>query len=325
MLKIAIIGCGNIAKFHVPALKKVGFSIVAISGKKNTHDKLLNFSKSNNLGQCKIFSSSLELIHSYIWDALLICCPTKNSLHYLRIASYYRKPILVEKPVNHHSSNLLPLLKYKSIKVAFNRRFYDSVKFAKKFYDTNNISLIKISIPEKNNSSVQPGTFPLSIYENSIHIFDLINFIIDGYNFDYCKSFIYQKKYRTIIATGVSKKRSLIQLNVSFNSSENFSIDIISEKKRVVLSPIEIARLYDGFKIINPTKKIAIRKYKPIVRNEVKTKNINNFKPGFYQQALDFRNFCMGKIHKGASIKDAYDSLKSIEQLYKLQKKLTLK
>jgi hypothetical protein len=33
----------------------------------------------------------------------------------------------------------------------------------------------------------------------------------------------------------------------------------------------------------------------------------------------------MGKIHKGASIKDAYDSLKSIEQLYKLQKKLTLK
>ena len=206
MIKIGIIGCGNISKFHIPALQKVGFSIVAISGRDGSENKLEKFSKNNNLTNSKIFSSSLELIHSNIWDALLVCCPTENSLEYLNIACKYKKPILVEKPINYQSDKLFPLLKYKNIKVAFNRRFYESVKFAKKFYDENNISLIKVSIPEKNSEIIDIEKFPISIYENSIHMFDLLNFITNNCNFDYCESLIYQKEYKTIIATGTSKR-----------------------------------------------------------------------------------------------------------------------
>ena len=320
MIKIGIIGCGSISKFHIPALQKVGFSIVAISGRDGSENKLEKFSKSNNLTNSKIFSSSLELIHSNIWDALLVCCPTENSLEYLNIACKYKKPILVEKPINYQSDKLFPLLKYKNIKVAFNRRFYESVKFAKKFYDENNISLIKVSIPEKNSEIIDIRKFPTSIYENSIHMFDLLNFITGNCNFHYCENLIYQKKYKTIIATGTSKKGSLIQLDMCFNSSDNFSIDIISEKKRVELSPIEIARFYDGIETIDPTKEISIRRYNPIMHDEVITADINNLKPGFYEQALDFNKFCKGKFNKGPSIIDAYNNLKSIEQLFELQK-----
>ena len=320
MIKIGIIGCGNISKFHIPALQKVGFSIVAISGRDNSESKLKKFSKDNNLTNSKIFSTSLELIHSNLWDALLVCCPTKNSLKYLNIASKYDKPILAEKPIDYHSENLSPLLKYKNIRVAFNRRFYGSIKFAKKFYDENNISLIKISIPEKKNEIVDVDKFPTSVYENSIHMFDLLNFITDNCNFHYCESLIYQKKYKTIIATGTSKKGCLIQLDMCFNSSDNFSIDIISETKRVKLSPIEIAKFYDGIETIHPTKEISIRRYKPIMHDEVITVDINNLKPGFYEQALNFNKFCKGEVNKGPSIIDAYNNLKSIEQLFKLQK-----
>jgi predicted dehydrogenase len=320
MIKIGIIGCGNISKFHIPALQKVGFSIVGISGRDGSDSKLKKFSKDNNLIDSKIFSSSLELIHSNIWDALLICCPTENSLEYLNIASKYKKPILAEKPISFQSNKLSSLLKYKNIKVAFNRRFYDSVKFAKKFYDENNISLIKVSIPEKNNEIIDIKKFPISIYENSIHMIDLLNFITGNCNFHYCESLIYQKKYKTIIATGTSKRGSLIQLDMCFNSSDNFSINIISEKKRVELSPIEIARFYDGIETIHPTKEVLIRKYNPIMHKEVITADINNLKPGFYEQALDFNKFCKGKFNKGPSIIDAYNSLKSIEQLFELQK-----
>ena len=320
MTKIAIIGCGNIAKFHIPALKKVGITIVAISGRKNSYNKLLEFSKLNNLDNCKIFSSSIELIHSDIWDALLICCPTKNSLEYLKIACDYKKPILVEKPINYQSYNLLPLLKYENIKVAFNRRFYSSVKFAKKFYDTNNISFIRISIPEKNNQTIKSGMFPISIYENSIHIFDLLNYISDKFVFDFSKSLIRQNKYRSIIASGSSKKGSLLHLNICFNSSDNFSINIVSDTKKVDLCPIEIARLYDGLEKINPTKKNSIRRYNPIVQNEIIASDIDNLKPGFYEQALNFNKFCKGKFNEAPTIKDAYNSLKSIEQLYEVQK-----
>ena len=61
--------------------------------------------------------------------------------------------------------------------------------------------------------------FPSSIYENSIHIFDLLNYILDGYNFDYCKSLVGQNKYRSIIASGTSKKGNLIQLNICLKNT----------------------------------------------------------------------------------------------------------
>jgi len=48
--------------------------------------------------------------------------------------------------------------------------------------------------------------------------------------------------------------------------------------------------------------------------------SINDLKPGFYEQALDFKNFCSGKFHEGPSIIDAYNGIKSIEQLLDLQK-----
>jgi predicted dehydrogenase len=320
MIKIGLIGCGNISKFHIPAFQKAGFAITAISGRDNSNEKLSKFSLENKLTKAKIFSNSFELIESNIWDALLICCPTENSMEYLKIASDYKKPILVEKPISHHSSALLPLLEHENIKVAFNRRFYKSVKFAKKFYDTNNISLIKVSIPEKNNETIQSGMFPSSIYENSIHIFDLLHYILEGYNFDYCKSLVRQKKYRSIIASGTSKKGNLIHFNICFNSSDNFSIDIISDKKRVELCPIEIARSYEGIEKIDPTNKIPIRRYYPIMQNEVVSDDINNLKPGFYEQALDFNRFCKGEFHEGSTIKDTYNSLKNIEELFKLQK-----
>ncbi len=319
MTKIGIIGCGNISKFHIPALKKVGFSIVGISGREGSENKLKKFSKENYIENSKIFLSSIELIHSNIWDALLICCPTESSLEYLTIASKYKKPILAEKPITYKSDELFPLLEFDNIKVAFNRRFYDSVKMAKKFYDENKISLIKVSIPEKNNEIIDIKKFPISIYENSIHLFDLLNFITDKCNFHYCESLIYQKEYKTIIATGTGKKGCLIQLDICFNSSDNFSIDIISETKRVKLSPIEIARFYDGIEIVDPVG-ISIRRYNPIMQKEVITLDANKLKLGFYEQALDFYMFCRGEKNKGASIIDAYNNLKSIEQLVKLQR-----
>ena len=53
--------------------------------------------------------------------------------------------------------------------------------------------------------------------------------------------------------------------------------------------------------------------------DEVITADINNLKPGFYEQASDFNKFCKGEFNKGPSIIDAYNNLRSIEQLFKLQ------
>ena len=56
------------------------------------------------------------------------------------------------------------------------------------------------------------------------------------------------------------------------------------------------------------------------MQKEVITLDANKLKLGFYEQALDFNMFCRGEKNKGASIIDAYNNLKSIEQLVKLQR-----
>ena len=150
MIKIGIIGCGNISKFHIPALQKVGFSIVAISGRDGSENKLEKFSIDNNLTDSKTFSSSLELIHSNLWDALLVCCPTENSLEYLNIACKYKKPILVEKPISFLSSDLENLIDYKNIMVGFNRRHYSNISQIKSFMQSKSNVFVKVS---KRNSS----------------------------------------------------------------------------------------------------------------------------------------------------------------------------
>ena len=45
MCKLAIVGCGNIARFHVPAMKAAGFTISAIGGREGTEAYLNDFAK----------------------------------------------------------------------------------------------------------------------------------------------------------------------------------------------------------------------------------------------------------------------------------------
>ena len=56
------------------------------------------------------------------------------------------------------------------------------------------------------------------------------------------------------------------------------------------------------------------------MQKEVINLDTNKLKPGFYEQALDFKMFCRGEKNNGASITDAFNNLRSIEQLIKLQK-----
>ena len=39
-VNLAVIGCGNIAHFHIPAMRDVGFNIVSIAGSLNSKNTL---------------------------------------------------------------------------------------------------------------------------------------------------------------------------------------------------------------------------------------------------------------------------------------------
>ena len=315
-IKLAIIGCGYIANYHVPALKAVGFKISAVSGRSESFHKVKKFAKKFNIENQ--FKHSNDLIHSNEWDALLICCPIKHTIDYLKLAAKYKKPILVEKPISDDYTKIKPLTKFNNIRVAFNRRHYKSVEVARKFLDINKSSIIKVSIPESSDSHIDYSNnkLPFRTYTNSIHIFDLINFIAGEIKWEHVKLIRTNKKFTSILAIGFTKNRHHILLDNNYDSPENFSINIISSSKRFELCPIETASLYEGMRITKPTSKNKIRIYNP---NLVKTyfeKDNSNFKAGFYNQSLDFMNFCKGKKSHSATVMDAYKSLRAINALF---------
>jgi len=319
MCNLAIIGCGNIAKFHVPAMKAAGFNISAISGRSGTVDYLNGFAKQFDLQDAIVFNDTNDLLASDNWDALLISCPTDLMLTYLRTAVRKNKPILTEKPVSHNYLELREFLEYKNIHVAYNRRFYQTVRFAKEFLLNHEISLVKVTIPEKSddifNSQFFPERLPINSYENSVHVFDLLRYLLGDIFWTHSESIASNNNYKALVGFGKSKRGNNIILDSCFNSSDNFSIQMLCGSKRLMLKPLETAKLFDGMDVQQPSIEIPIRRYSPVLQHQIIETDINNMKLGFALQAKDFRGFCNGKKSVAATIYDSYKALELIENL----------
>lgn len=319
MCKLAIVGCGKIARFHVPAMKAAGFTISAIGGREGTETYLNDFAKEFNLPDAVIYSDPNMLLTSSSWDALLLCCPTEYMLSYIRAAVNKNKPILVEKPVSNNFLELKKFFKYENIKVAYNRRYYKTVDYAKKFLADNEITLIKVSIPEvsdeKFNSKFFPERLPIKSYENSVHVFDLLRYLVGDIYWTHSESIASNNSYKALVGFGKSKRGNAIILDSCFNSSDNFAIQMVCGSKRLALKPLESAKLFDGMDVQQPSIEIPIRSYSPVLQHQIIETDINNMKLGFALQAKDFRGFCNGKKSAAATIYDSYKALELIENL----------
>ena len=317
-MKLAIIGCGTIARQHAVPMQKAGFEIVAISGRNGISESLNLFSSDFNISNK--FDNSIDLLKSDVWDALLISCPTENMLEYLNASLDINKPILCEKPISYNYKDLVPFIDKKNICVALNRRFYTSTNKARDFIKSNNNIMIKVSIPETLNKppystikQLKSGKIPIRSYHNSIHMFDILNFIVGKIDWKHIERIYSESSLKAIIAIGTSEEGIIIQLDNYYDSSSNFSIDIISNEKRLLLEPIEVSSLYSGMSVQEASDTIPIRKYIPFL----KEKTIENIdlKPGFMEQANSFMNFCMSKDSKIPKVNDLYNSLKLMNDL----------
>jgi len=319
-VNLAVIGCGNIARFHIPAMKDVGFNIVSIAGSLNSKN-VLNFAKKYNID--KVYNNPLDMVENASeWDALLILSPVSTIVDYLNLAVKFGKPILSEKPVALDHEYLKDFIHYKNIRVAFNRRFYSGVEFSKKYVQKYPNSLIKVIIPEKridpDHNINFPKRLPLLSYENSVHMFDLVNYISGGVEWKETSSIKSLDKYIAINAHGHGINGTTIQLESYFNSPDNFSINILSGDERVEMKPIEVTSFFKGMEVNEPTVEMPIRMYIPKLHNKIIDLPDGGHKPGFLGQAQDFMNFCLGwQDCPGADISDAYSALKLAQSLVK--------
>jgi predicted dehydrogenase len=317
-MKVALIGCGNIAEFHVPALKAVGFTVHSVAGSDNS-TRVKSFSQRHDIPN--IYNTASELINSNDWDALLIASPIETVPKYILQAVKSNKPILVEKPVSLDPNIVKKLIKYKNVLVAYNRRYYASTKIAKSFIDEHPEVLLKVTIPEQANGPNDvyqfPSRLPTLAYENSVHVIDLVNYLAGKITWTSVSHIASSDKYLSVSALGKGDKGINIMLDMYFNAPANFSIDIISANERVEMRPIEIASYFKGMEVNEPTVDRPIRIYTPSLINQVvESGHEPNLKPGFYEQAEEFFKFSQGhSVEKSATLEDAWDALNVVNSL----------
>ena len=135
--RITLIGTGGIAEFHLPALKAAGFEIVSCCGSPNSI-RAKKFSIKHNIE--KVYSNYNDALNDHEnWDCVLIASSVDTTFPILKDALKKNKPIMVEKPVSINPNDLLALEgNLNNVVVAYNRRFYSTVQYAKEFINKNN-------------------------------------------------------------------------------------------------------------------------------------------------------------------------------------------
>lgn len=299
--KLAIIGCGKIANFHAKAFLKSGFLITHCASSINSKS-IKNFGEKFQVKN--VYKDPTDLLKAHKeWDAILISVPIEKNAIYLNKIIKLNKVCLVEKPLSFNLDYLKKISKNKNelIRVAYNRRFYPTIQNALNFIKRKKKVFLRLDLPEvvkkKNNFYL--------VKANSAHGIDLINYLFNDLKIIDIIKFPYSNGRKVIFK---SKEGSIIDLTMNWNSPANFLMQIEGSGERLELKPFETSVLYQGMKVIEPSKDFPLRSYFPkekLILNSFNKKNID-IKPGFFEQAMEIKQMLKGKKPKiSASVRDA--------------------
>tara|TARA_B110000305_G_scaffold58415_1_gene64689 strand:- start:479 stop:1465 length:987 start_codon:yes stop_codon:yes gene_type:complete len=320
-ISLAMIGCGTIANDHIRAFNYLGLKINHCASKLNS-SKVYKFAKKYNISN--VWKDPIELARSSKnWDAIILCCPTKNMSNILDILIDQKKPILVEKPVSIGTDYLKKFSSTcpKLVNVAFNRRYYNTVVRAKKFIEQSKGQILcNVKLPEsikKNNDKLNKFR---NIFDNSVHGIDILRFLFGDLEIINNTKIKLNNFDSSRIVLLKSKKNHLCSVVINSNSPDNFSLEIENGSQRFLLKPFEKYEIYEGMEIIKPSKKYPLRRYIPTIieKNDVFSSSSGNkdLKPGFQEQSEDFLRLILGKKVKGSpKLLDAFEAQKLLKKI----------
>ncbi len=313
--RIGFIGCGHIAEFHATAFKKAGFEITAVSARPGSQ-RIQPFAERH--GIASIFDSPTEMfVAKDLYDCLLIAVNIEKTLGLLDQALQLNIPILVEKPVSFYSEELKPFLgRDLPVIVGYNRRFYKSVRKAQLEVRNNGEPIMAhLAIPESISHPEKLEDDPkylMPFYANSVHGLDLTRYIFGNLKLSSANRLTTKEGVLLgVTATLVTSRGDQIQYTGNWSAPANFSLSLDRPGRRFDLRPFEMATVYEGFSVEDPTTEKPIRTYNPKVISRILPYEMDlKFKPGFVSQAKALEDLLNGKDHSPAArLEDAYEAL----------------
>ena len=312
--KIGLLGAGSIAKFHIDALREVGFQVTDIASSPNSKNVEF-FASQNDIP--KIWPDPLKLIEKANIDALVIATNVEPMINFLELGINIGLPILIEKPVVFNYKDLIPYTGTSSrVMVGYNRRFYTNIIELKSILEETNPCIVNVEIPERICSDLTKEFGKLhNLYYVSVHVIDTLRFLFGKLEIKYLASISAKNIGSHVILE--SSSGFLIHISVNLSASANYSICVDASDVRYLIKPLETLSIYSGLEIHEPTALNPIRSYHPKLIKEIFNDNTNStFKPGFLPQAREFRNLVEGNpVSEYATISDALSALEIIDAI----------
>lgn len=318
---VAIIGCGNIANFHIPALRKVGVEFFYCASSLNSKT-IHQFATNHKIK--KVWTDPVKLAKAADqWDAVIISSSIEPTYDLLKITAASGKPVLVEKPVATSSSKLVQFSVEAppNVIVGYNRRFYNTIQKAKQFVNNKpNIRAI-MTLPENVSPELKDPYH--NVRSNSVHGIDLLNYIFGEMSIEYISTTNSNNPFfgRQVFLKSINGHQIILLMN--WRSPANFTLCIDDAKQRLDLITFEKYQLFEGMNIVESSNEYPIKQYVP---NKIESSNVFNdmplnFKPGFLGQAKEFYCLINGKSPKiAASLRDAYNAQSLVENILKFSK-----
>ena len=298
-LCVSIIGSSDIVLQHLEVLKYRNITLLGITSTNKDSIRLNRIAKKYKIKKFYDYKTLVKFSAGFKNHFFLIAPRVNDTYKILSyILKYSKSKILVEKPISYKSIIIKKLLKFhKRIFVGYNRTDYKSIKYLKKQNFSRTFTLC-----------VCPEKSLLHIKHNSSHIISILIFI-----FTKLKILSIKKKNNFIDVSLSGFKNNQIRIVFAFNTSENFSIKTYQQNKTFLLEPIENLCVFQSFEK-KKNKGDTIFKKKLIYNiNEYK---LSKFKPGFYEQFLNFEKFLFkNQLKKNHDIKNAYEIMKITESI----------
>ncbi len=277
MKKLVIIGTSDIVEEHIKCLIELKFQILVICStrkkSKNLHYLTKKYNIKNSFDNFKTCEKFLKINKDDF--AFFLAPRIKDTESILLKCLKYKKKIFIEKPLTNNLKFIDKIKKYENlIFVGYNRIFYQNVILLKKRLNKKKNLFVEVSCPENNKKKIQT---------NSCHIISILIFW-----FNRIKIINIKRNFSYILVIAKIRSKGLISIRFNFNSSENFCIKVIENRQIYVLKPIEILNIFNKMHV-SKQKKLFV--YNPVNSQTINEYKINNFKPGFYKQAKEFKQF----------------------------------
>ena len=331
---VSIAGFGLVGQRRYSYLRRLkNIKIVAVS------DNFLPYRKKFKGGLT--FSSYLEMIRNVKTDIVFVCLPNKFAINATFLALKNGSNVFCEKPPARNFKEMKKLkknlfrFKKQILMYGFNHRYHDSILETKKIIFSKKLGKIinlrgvygkSYLTPKIKGSNKKIKHFSWRerkndagggiLLDQGIHMVDMINYFCG--NFYKAKSFVSNNFWKKNVEDNVYtilKNRNGIFATIHSSATlwkHNFSLDITLEKGMTNLSGI-----LSGTKSYGKEKISIIKKLK---NNKILKKNKKFIKDLSWEREIKYFLKIINRkklINYPAGFKDAYDTMRVIDLIYK--------